>query len=129
MNTIQAIKEQARRFARYPYGNGGYLDSFALAEAAGHVVPWADHPEGHKSKSADQETFRLAGIANAAAKKLQRRHARFVRYMKETRHAWKLDDASVTHWADNSITGQEVSQMTGERRQTWIDTPHGDRCF
>ncbi len=59
--------------------------------------------------------------------RLASRYIRFVRWMREDRHAWQ--QIREIHYADNSVAVVERSRLTGENRYRTVVWPGGDVCY
>jgi hypothetical protein len=76
--------------------------------------------------------WEITGEHLAAMRRVQRRYAEIVHYLREVEPGWE-PDTSVSptgkiSYADNSVVLYEISKYGGKRSRTLV-APHGDACF
>lgn len=124
--THLAVKAEARANSKRASYNW-HFDTDALFAAAGGVKRYEDLGDGVRYVTNCSEIAAVTNPLLARVRRLLQRHAQFVRFMRETRHAWSEVDR--IHFADNSIEVIERSARTGETRQRMLIGPGGDACF
>lgn len=132
MEIIKIAKRHARAYVRnhFAFGIGGApsLSSEEMERVTG--LPIERRPlSGGCAQLMIQPVHREAERSmQTRARRIEERYNRFARYMREDRHGWTRTGRG-TAWADNSVDVEEISALTGERRNVQVTPPHGDVCF